>query len=69
MNYCVVAFAIILIIASLTWIFDGRKNYTGPQLDIDAMLNGEVEGIDGKAEPGAGNGGGPAESGEEKRVV
>lgn len=54
MNYCIVAFAIILIIASLTWIFDGRKNYKGPQLDVAAMLNGEVEGMDGAA----GNGGG-----------
>lgn len=47
MNYCIVAFAIVLIIAGLTWIFDGRKNYHGPQLDVDAMLNGEVEGLGG----------------------
>lgn len=47
MNYCIVAFAIVLVIAGLTWIFDGRKNYHGPQLDVDAMLNGEVEGLGG----------------------
>ncbi|KAI1822927.1 amino acid/polyamine transporter I [Xylaria intraflava] len=32
MNYCIVAFGVILIIAVLQWIFDGRKNYTGPQV-------------------------------------
>lgn len=66
MNYCIAAFAIILIIASLTWIFDGRKNYKGPQLDVDAMLNGEVEGIDGAV---AGNGGVGAPEVKEKKAA
>jgi choline transport protein len=34
MNYCVVAFGIWLFISLLTYIFDGRKNYTGPKVDI-----------------------------------
>ncbi|KAG9545499.1 amino acid transporter, partial [Aureobasidium melanogenum] len=34
MNYCVVAFGIWLFISLLTYIFDGRKNYTGPKLEI-----------------------------------
>jgi len=46
MNYCIVAFAIILIISVIQWFVDGRKNYTGPKLDMDAMMNGEVEGLD-----------------------
>jgi choline transport protein len=34
MNYCVVAFGIWLMISLLTYIFDGRKNYTGPKVEI-----------------------------------
>lgn len=45
MNYCIVAFAVILIISLIQWFIDGRKNYTGPKLDMDAMINGEVEGL------------------------
>lgn len=45
MNYCIAAFAIVLIISTIQWIVDGRKNYHGPQIDVDAMLQGEVEGI------------------------
>lgn len=45
MNYCIVAFAIVLIISIIQWIVDGRKNYTGPKLDVDAMMSGEVEGL------------------------
>lgn len=48
MNYCIVAFAIVIIISVIQWIVDGRKNYKGPQLDVQAMLNGEVEGLDPK---------------------
>ncbi|KAJ9134271.1 Choline transport protein [Pleurostoma richardsiae] len=47
MNYCIVAFGIILFIAVFQWIIDGRKNYTGPHLDVDALKDGVVEGITG----------------------
>ncbi|KAJ5114887.1 hypothetical protein NUU61_000646 [Penicillium alfredii] len=46
MNYCVVAFAIILIISSFQWIVDGRKNYVGPRIEVEVL---------------AGQAGGPAE--------
>lgn len=46
MNYAIAAFGVMLIIAASTWIFDGRKNYTGPRLDVDGMLHGKVEGMD-----------------------
>ncbi|PLB41056.1 amino acid permease [Aspergillus candidus] len=36
MNYCVVAFGIILIVSVVQWIVDGRKNFTGPRMDVDA---------------------------------
>lgn len=45
MNYAVVAFGIVLIIAVVQWIVDGRKNYEGPQIDAEAMSKGVVEGI------------------------
>ncbi|OAA48802.1 amino acid/polyamine transporter I [Cordyceps fumosorosea ARSEF 2679] len=34
MNYCIVAFAIILAISVFQWIVDGRKNYAGPRIDV-----------------------------------
>ncbi|KAI0021752.1 amino acid/polyamine transporter I [Xylariomycetidae sp. FL0641] len=46
MNYCVAAFGVILLIAGTTWIFDGRKHYTGPHVDVDGLLHGKVEGMD-----------------------
>jgi len=35
MNYCIVAFSVWLAIAVFQWFIDGRKNYTGPKVDID----------------------------------
>ncbi|KAF4548469.1 Amino acid permease-like protein 17 [Elsinoe fawcettii] len=35
MNYCIVAFGIVLIVAVFQWLVDGRKNYTGPRVDIE----------------------------------
>ncbi|KAJ5092463.1 hypothetical protein NUU61_007333 [Penicillium alfredii] len=39
MNYCIAAFAVIIIISVFQWIVDGRKNFTGPRVDfaIDAL--------------------------------
>jgi len=46
MNYAVAAFGVILVISVSTWIFDGRKHYVGPKLDVDGMLQGKVEGME-----------------------
>jgi len=35
MNYCVVVFAIVLMISGTQWFIDGRKNYRGPNVEID----------------------------------
>jgi len=35
MNYCIVAFAIVLIISVVQWFVDGRKNYSGPKIELD----------------------------------
>jgi choline transport protein len=45
MNYAVVAFAVVLIISVVQWFVDGRKNYTGPKLDVGRLANGEVVGL------------------------
>jgi hypothetical protein len=35
LDYCVVAFGIILGVSTIQWFIDGRKNFTGPRADID----------------------------------
>jgi len=47
MNYCIVAFGVILIISGGTWIFDGRKNYKGPVVGLQGMLHGAIDGLEG----------------------
>ncbi|OSS48667.1 hypothetical protein B5807_07001 [Epicoccum nigrum] len=34
MNYCIVAFGIILLISTIQWFVDGRKNFTGPRAEL-----------------------------------
>jgi choline transport protein len=34
LDYCVVAFGIILFISTFQWFIDGRKNFTGPRNDM-----------------------------------
>lgn len=43
-DYCVVAFGIVLIISLLQWFIDGRKNFTGPRVDIDELSHGVTVG-------------------------
>ena len=45
MNYCVVAFAVILGVSTVQWWVDGRKNYTGPRIDVGGLGRGEVVGM------------------------
>ena len=49
MNYAIVAFGVMLLIAGGTWIFDGRKNYEGPHLDVDGLIHGKIEGMEGES--------------------
>lgn len=46
MNYAVAAFGVMILIAVTTWFIDGRKHYVGPQVDVDGLLNGKVEGME-----------------------
>ena len=34
MNYCVAAFAVVILISAIQWVVDGRKNYVGPRVTI-----------------------------------
>lgn len=61
MNYCSAAFGVIGLISVVTWVVDGRKNFTGPQMPgiVDAIDAGGQElqigtGLTGekKANPG-----------------
>ena len=45
MNYCIVAFAIILVISTIQWFVDGRKNYKGPRIEEAALKHAEVLGM------------------------
>lgn len=38
MNYCIVAFGIWMLICTVWWFVDGRKNYTGPKVEIDGNV-------------------------------
>ncbi|KAM4064419.1 amino acid permease [Hirsutella rhossiliensis] len=40
MNYCIVAFAMIVTVSALQWIVDGRKNFKGPRVNT---LSAEAE--------------------------
>jgi choline transport protein len=40
-DYCIVAFAIIVAISLFQWIIDGRKNFTGPRVNL---VSGQVIG-------------------------
>ncbi|KAI0145490.1 amino acid permease [Xylariaceae sp. FL1272] len=44
MNYAVAAFAVILLIAGVTWIVDGRTHYKGPVIDVQGLIDGRVMG-------------------------
>jgi choline transport protein len=39
MNYCIVAFGVVLVISGLQWVVDGRKNFHGPRIDSDVLEN------------------------------
>ncbi|SLM34967.1 amino acid permease [Lasallia pustulata] len=45
MNYCIVAFFIVLVISTITWFVDGRRNFTGPRINLDDLANGVTVGI------------------------
>lgn len=38
MNYCIVAFGIVVLISVVQWFVDGRKNYTGPKVELDDQI-------------------------------
>lgn len=45
MNYCIVAFGVMLLVAGGTWVFNGRKHYAGPYIEIEGISSEEVHGL------------------------
>lgn len=45
MNYCSAAFGVIGLISILTWVFDGRKNFTGPETGVVNAVEAEEKGL------------------------
>lgn len=45
MNYCIVAFGIILIISVIQWFVDGRKNFKGPKIDPEVLEQADLVGL------------------------
>ncbi|KAI7224277.1 hypothetical protein D0864_12556 [Hortaea werneckii] len=76
MNYCIVAFGVVLIISVIQWFVDGRRNYTGPRVELDEHVLTAMQTLDDEKpsyshqQPGADGGdNGPKRggfSGEEK---
>lgn len=44
-DYCIVAFFLVLVVATVEWFFVGRKRFTGPAINVQALQNGEAVGI------------------------
>jgi hypothetical protein len=44
-DYCIVAFFIVIVVAAMQWFVDGRKNFTGPRIDTEALQAGQFTGI------------------------
>lgn len=58
MNYCIVAFFIVVVISVVQWFVDGRKNYKGPVVEL--VGNGDevvyaADNLDDKDEGGGGD--------------
>ncbi len=68
MNYCIVAFFIVLVIATIQWFVDGKKNFKGPRVDLDALAEGQVVGMSVDSEETK-VGGGPIEDEETKTTT
>lgn len=59
MNYCIVAFAIVLIISVIQWYVDGRRNYKGPSIELvgeDGSSDNFADGLHFGAPGPSGNG-------------
>lgn len=43
MNYFILAFDVMLLIAGGTWVSDGRRHYQRLQLNIQGLMKGKLE--------------------------
>lgn len=53
MNYCIVVFGVWMIICLVWWFIDGRKNYAGPQVEIDGnVITGKSSNVENSSVSG-----------------
>lgn len=45
-NYCILAFGFMLLVAGGTGVSDGRRHYQGPQLNVQGLMKGKLEVIE-----------------------
>ncbi|KAL9116524.1 MAG: hypothetical protein Q9187_006953 [Circinaria calcarea] len=63
MNYCIVAFTIVIIVSTIQWFADGKKNFRGPKVEIgEAVIVASVPEVDPQQGPSNGKGGNEFES-------
>lgn len=53
-DYCVAAFGIVFVISTFQWFVDGRKNYSGPRMDVDVDVLADVTVISDDQKPAEG---------------
>ena len=42
MNYCIVAFFVVIVISTIQWFVYGKKNFTGPRVNLDDLAAGNL---------------------------
>ena len=53
-DYCVAAFGIVFVISTFQWFVDGRKNYSGPRMDVDVDVLADVTVVSDDQKPAEG---------------
>ena len=56
MNYCSAAIGVIGLVSLVTWVVDGRKNFTGPDTGVENLVAVEKRGVWEGAGVGVGGG-------------
>ena len=64
-DYCVVAFFIVLVISTVQWFLDGRKNFKGPKVELVGEVPIHATEVDDAGGKAVGNGYANGEVGDE----
>lgn len=55
MNYCIAAFGIVFAISMVQWLIDGRKNFTGPRMQVEDIVVAQILPTEGTVEEAKGS--------------